>query len=189
MSDKFNYLILLLLILTSVYLINSVIQLYKTKSNSSNLSYPIRDELMVKSNYGYNSKENDILLNPYSAPHRDDRYFPDIKGGIPINVKTQGCVEADYRQVGILTRTNGDETILPLLGRPLLSNRDTWQFYTINDNNNSIKLPIMFKNKSCTSEYGCDNLYNDDIVNVKGYNDTFKVTVYDNNVMRYIPYL
>ena len=30
------------------------------------------------------------------------------------------------------------------------------------DKNNMIKLPVSHKSKSCTSEYGCDNIYNGD---------------------------
>ena len=45
--------------------------------------------------------------------------------------------------------------------------------------------PLTFKNKSCTSDLGCDNVYNGDTVYVEGYNDLFRVTVYDNNVMQY----
>jgi hypothetical protein len=128
----------------------------------------------------------DVLLNPYQAPLRDDRYFPTIMGGmLPINVPTQS-VNTTYRQVGILTR--GD-TILPLMGKPLFTNRDKWNFYTMNDKNNMIKLPLSNKGKSCTSEFGCDNVYNGDSVYVEGYNDAFKATVYDNQVMQYIPFL
>ena len=132
-----------------------------------------------------------ILLDPYQPPLRDDRAFPTLGGdprGMPINIRTQG-VDSDYRQVGILTRNNDGETILPLMGRPLLTNRDKWNFYTMNDKNNMIKLPVTYKGKSCTNEYGCDNIYNGDAVYVEGYNDTFKATVYDNQVMKYIPYL
>ena len=50
-----------------------------------------------------------------------------------------------------------------------------------------IKLPITFKGRSCTDEYGCDNLYNGDTVFVEGYNDAFKVTAYDNQMLRYLP--
>ena len=107
---------------------------------------------------------------------------------MPINIQTHG-VDANYRQIGILTRLNGSDTILPLMGRPLFVNRDKWNFYTMNDKNNMIKLPITFKSKSCTSEYGCDNIYNGDTVYVEGYNDAFKATVYDNQILRYIPYL
>ncbi len=136
---------------------------------------------------------NDVFFDIYKAPLRDDRFITagsDIRGSIPINVSTQGVDDSKYRQVGILTRLNGsDETILPLMGRPLFTRRDKWNFYTLNDKNNMIKLPVTVKGRSGTDEYGCDNLYNGDTVYVEGYNSAFKVTVYDNQVMRYLPAL
>jgi hypothetical protein len=146
--------------------------------------------LFPRPSFSFSNITNDILLNPYSAPLRDDRYFNENGGGgirgIPINIQTT-AVDTTYRQVGILTRNNSSEMILPLMGRPLFTSRDKWNFYTISDKN--IKLPVTFKNKSCTNEYGCDNVYNGDNVYVDGLNDTFKVTMYDNNVMKYIPFL
>ena len=76
-----------------------------------------------------------------------------------------------------------------LLGRPVFTNRDKWQYYTMSDQNNSVKLPVSQNGKSCTNEYGCNRLYDGDTVYVEGFNDIFRVTVYDNNVMEYIPYL
>lgn len=128
-----------------------------------------------------------VLLNPYAPPLRDTSFFRS-SFGIPINVKTRGLNTA-YRQVGILTRINGAETILPIMGRPLHVNRNKWQYYTMSDKNNSVKLPISLKGKSCTNEYGCDCLFNGDSVYVEGYNDAFKVTMYDNDSPQYIPFL
>jgi hypothetical protein len=148
-------------------------------------SHPSR--FQSRANYGVSNAQEDVLLNPYVPPLRDDRSM-DIRGPIPINVSTQGTGNAAYRQVGILTRINGPETILPLMGRPLFRNRDKWQFYTISEKSNFIKLPISVKGRSCTNEYGCDNVYNGDTVYVEGYNDAFKVTAYDNSVMQYLPF-
>ena len=136
----------------------------------------------------------DVFYDIYKAPLRDDRCMTssgDIRGAVPINVSTQRCGDdAPYRQLGILTRHGGkDETILPLMGRPLFSRRDKWNFYTLNDKNNMIKLPVKVKGRSGTSEVGCDNVYTGDIVFVEGYNDAFKVTTYDNDVVRYLPSL
>lgn len=147
--------------------------------------------LFPKPNFSFSNLSSDVLLNPYQPPLRDDRVFrTDMNDprGVPINISTR-AVDAEYRQVGILTRMGGPEMILPLMGRPLYTSRDKWNFYTMSDQNSMVKLPITYKNKSCTNEYGCDNLYNGDTVYVEGYNDTFKVTMYDNQVMRYIPYL
>jgi len=146
--------------------------------------------LFPKPSFSFSNIASDILLNPYSAPLRNDNYLPTTGDprGVPINISTR-AVDTSYRQVGILTRVSGKETILPLMGRPLYVSRDKWQFYTISDKNNAIKLPISHKGKSCTNEYGCDNLYNGDTVFVEGYNDAFKVTAYDNAVMKYIPFI
>ena len=157
-----------------------------------NNNQPQRERVIVH-NMGQSSTMpgNDVLLNPYAPPLRDDRVF--MKGstdprGIPINVPTQS-VDTSYRQIGILTRQNGPEMILPLMGRPLFANRDKWQFYTMSDSNPNLKLPLSNGGKSCTGEYGCDNLTSGDTVYVEGYNDAFKVTSYENSVMRYIPFI
>lgn len=149
----------------------------------------------VRPNYGYTNlpPTHDILGDPYAPPLKDERFLVaarDIKGYVPINVPTQG-VDETYRQVGILTPLNGKSgtTILPLMGRPLITNRDKWQYYCINDKERGIKLPLSHNGRSCTNEYGCDNLYNGDTVYIEGYNDTFKVTVYENAPLRYIPFI
>lgn len=193
-NNSNNYTIIFLI--TIIILLLIFIFFNKNNNPISKLNYIYSNNLNLE-NYKKNNLEcsnnknnNDILLNPYSPPLRDDRIFNNDNtiSRIPINQSTQSF-DTTYRQIGILTRENGPETILPLMGRPLFSNRDKWNFYTMNDKNNMIKLPITFKNKSCTNDQGCDNLYNGDTVYVEGYNDLFKVTIYDNNVMKYIPYL
>ena len=154
---------------------------------------------------GYTRGPADVLLNPYTPPLRDDRYIGGmgvnsigLSGGggggggggvvIPINVPTRS-VNSSYRQVGILTRVNGPETILSLMGRPLFPSQDKWQFYTMSDKNQSVKLPVTHKKRSCTSDLGCDNIYNGDTIYVEGYNDAFRATIYDNAVQYSIPYV
>ena len=128
-----------------------------------------------------------VLLNPYTPPLRNTTFFSSSEG-IPINIRTNSY-DTSYRQVGLMTRINGSETILALMGRPLHANRNKWQYYTMSDQNNSVKLPISRAGRSCTNEYGCDCLYNGDNVYVEGYNDAFRVTMYDNDIMRYIPFI
>jgi hypothetical protein len=164
---------------------------YKSKTNMNDMNDNFRESSMNNNRFmpmPIQMQQDDVLLNPYDAPLRDDRIMQTRGGFLPINVPTQS-VDTNYRQVGILTRLKGKETILPLMGRPLFTNRDKWNFYTINDSNNLVKLPLTFKGRSCTNEYGCDNLYSGDTVFVDGYNDAFKVTAYDNQVMRYIPFI
>jgi hypothetical protein len=132
----------------------------------------------------------EMQFNSYGPPLQEERYAPRRGLVMPINVPTQPMpFDPNYRQVGILTRIKGKETILPLMGRPVLVNRDKWNFYTTNDKTNAINLPITYKGRSCMNEYGCDNLYSGDVVFVEGYNDAFRVTAYDNQVLRYIPFI
>lgn len=146
-------------------------------------------------------RPDDVLLNPYTPPLRDERYFNEMPmpipmpmGRIPINIPTnRGFIDADYRQVGLITPVSKEkhsdkEKILPLMGKPLFSNRDKWNYYTMSDQNNSIKLPILRKGRSCTSENGCDSLYSGDVIFVEGYKEGFKVTLYDNDTIRYLPF-
>jgi len=93
--------------------------------------------------------------------------------------------------MGILTPLNGAsaDKILPLMGRPLFTNRDKWQYYTMSDQNNSVKLPIKFKGRNASNEYGVDKIYNGDIVFVEGYQKAFKVTEYENDTIKYLPFL
>ena len=146
--------------------------------------------LYPRPGYSFSNIENDVLLNPYQAPLRDNRIFPNANypNRVPINVPTQSY-DSTYRQIGILTRIGDKETILPLLGRPLITNRDKWNFYTLSESNNLLKLPVSHKGRKCMSQNGCDDLYTGDTVKIDGYNDSFKVTTYENDSPQYIPYL
>ena len=147
----------------------------------------------------YNNLPQDVLLNPYAPPLRDERYFiQDVAyippNKVPINVSTNiGATPTDtaYRQMGILTPLNGasKDNILPLMGRPLFTSRQKFQYYTISNQHNNIKLPISVKGRSGLDEYGVDEVFDGDTVYVEGYNDAFKVTKYDNNTIKYLPYL
>jgi hypothetical protein len=140
---------------------------------------------------------SDTLLNPYAPPLRDERYFiprlnPVPPGALPINISTNvGAVDSDYRQIGILTPIKGTtkDNILPLLGRPLFTNRDKWQYYSTSNQHNNVKLPVSRAGRSCTNEYGCDKLYTNDRVYVEGANESYKVTIYDNDTIKYLPFL
>jgi hypothetical protein len=145
----------------------------------------------------YNNLPSDPLLNPYAPPLRDERYFiPGFNGvpmgAVPINVSTNiGAVDTSYRQLGILAPSNGSskDNIIPLMGRPLFTNRDKWQYYSTSNQHNNIKLPVSRAGKSCTNEYGCDKLYNGDTVYIEGSNEVYRVTVYDNDTIKYLPFV
>ena len=185
--------IALLLIL---YFIYSIVKAPVSSKTNVQLDNHITEKIVVQEqaprtgfgllpSYPYNNLfggPGDVLLDPYAPPLRDERYF------VPINVSTNiGAVDTNYRQVGILTPLNSKGKILSLMGRPLFVNRDKWQYYTISDQHNNVKLPVSRAGRSCTNEYGCDKLYNGDTIFVEGYNEAFKVTIYDNDTIKYLP--
>ena len=145
--------------------------------------------------YPYNNLPKDVLLNPYTAPYKDERYFvPELNyippGSIPVNIQTNiNAVDTTYRQLGILTPLNSvsKDNILPLMGRPLFTRRSLWQYYTISNQHNNVKLPVSVKGKSGLNEYGVDEIYSGDTIYIEGYNDAFKVTMYDTDTIRYLP--
>jgi hypothetical protein len=164
-----------------------------------------KEEIVVSQfpNYPYNNifmpppVPGDVLLNPYAPPLRDERYLiPQVNfipaGAVPINVSTNvGSVDTSYRQVGILNPTNkpNKDNVLPLMGRPVFTNRDKWQYYTIGNQHNNIKLPVVVKGKSGLNEYGVDRIYNGDTVYIEGLNDVYRVTIYDNDTIKYLPFI
>jgi hypothetical protein len=167
-------------------------------TNVKNMSKDGSSKIIVVNSPPYNPLASittrlDPFNDPYSPPMKTDgiihpRNMADIRG-VPVNIRTQGY-PSDYQQIGILNRGHNSDMILPLMGRRTLSGRDKWQYYTISNTGNvNTKLPVSLKGRSCTNEYGCDNINNGDVVYVEGYNDTFRATVYENNTFEYIPYL
>jgi hypothetical protein len=93
--------------------------------------------------------------------------------------------------MGILKPLNGSskDNILPLMGRPLFTNRDKWQYYSISNQHNNVKLPILFKGRRALNDYGVDQIFSGDTVYVEGYNEPFRATLYENDTIQYLPFL
>jgi hypothetical protein len=137
------------------------------------------------SSLGNNNKNNDPLSNAYLPPLRNIN--PSLN---PKPIPTQSF-DTNYQQIGILTRNNSNHhnEILPLMGKRKMTSRYKWQYYTISSGHGNLqtKLPVSVKGKSCTGEYGCDEIYNNDSVYVEGFKDVFVATIYENNTFEYIP--
>lgn len=150
--------------------------------------------IFPRQNYAFSNSPGDVLLNPYVPPLKDERYILDDRifpgPRIPINIQTNigANLNKRYRQIGILTSHKDKTKILPLMGQPVFSNRNKWNYYTSSEKNN-IKLPVYRNKKSCLSDNGCDEIYSRDRVLVKGYNEFFEVELYDDNTMEYLPFI
>ncbi len=187
---------LVLILLLGVFVLTVVLKKINVNMNvfTQNRNKSNNDSQSIQTNrpgfFGLFNNPSDVFLNPHSPPLKNGMYRQKNSSdprGIPINIQTQSS-NVNYSQMGVLTRENGKETILPLMGRPLITNRSKFQYYTISDKSN-VKLPIYHKNKNSMNEYGCDELFNGDKIYVEGYRDIFLVSIYENSSPRYIPYL
>lgn len=135
---------------------------------------------------------NGGALGGIGTPPSNDMFIRS-QGSLGPGIETRGP-SPSFSQIGILTPEpsvshNTGTLILPLMGRKL-SGREKMQYYTTsNSGNMNVKLPVSKNGKSCTGEYGCDEIYNGDTVYVEGYAEVFKATVYENTRLSYIPYL
>jgi hypothetical protein len=136
------------------------------------------------------NKTYERASNPFLPPLRSDPNQPvtsvSIRGlGVPINSPTRGY-SSDYQQIGILT---GGDQILPLFGKPTWNGSNKWMYYTSTDKFHMIKLPVNVNSKDCTQEYGCNEVYDGEMVNVPAYSKDYKASVYQLDAPRYIPYV
>ena len=109
--------------------------------------------------------------------------IPKTRHVMPINISTRKV--EDYRQIGILSSSNGK--VLPLFGRRTYNGSSRWNYFTQANDHLALKIPLSKDNKDCDSSTGCDELYDNDIIFVSQYNTDFAVKLYD-NTPRYIPY-
>ena len=193
----------LMILLVVVFLVAYLFYLHYMKPKNNSDSSDIQRITVTSQNhtgapnlYGVATR-NDVFNDPYAPPLKNDgMYFrsdsSDIRGHpppiqVPVNIETRG-LRTEYSQVGILTNKARPDMILPLMGRRHMSGRDKWQYYSISNSGNlNTKLPISVNGRSCTGEYGCDQIMNGESVFVEGYQDNFAATVYETGTFHYLP--
>lgn len=98
-----------------------------------------------------------------------------------------GCNLGEEREKGGSGgKTPDDGDLLILMGRPLFTNRDTWQYYAISNQRNGVKLPVRVGGKNATNEYGVRELNGGEVITVDGYNKKYQVGMYEADTIRYL---
>ena len=96
-------------------------------------------------------------------------------------MQLQRPIVQPFARVGHLV-CNETNTFKALYGRPMDQRGNKWHYYTseqIDSNlNEVVRLPIIVKNRECMHDWGCDELYDNDEVNVQNYVNTFTVKLY-----------
>lgn len=144
--------------------------------------------------------------HPLASPRRRSStyeipYAPETR--LALNIRTQGEPDT-FHQMGYIQEVNGGHdkhdkhdrhdnkknTILPLFGRKCHYRSDKYEYYTsFNNDSNSvdIKIPI----NSCTQYEGPNRklkeLYTGDEVTLPGFDNKFRVNLYEHDALRYYP--
>ena len=84
---------------------------------------------------------------------------------------------------------NSDSVILPLFGRETYPKSNKWTYHITSDKNNQVKMPLTHKGIKCCNQLGCEEIQNDNLISVPGYNGQFRVVIYDYDSPKYIPCL
>jgi len=189
--NHFQAVIIIIVVLSVLYVFNNdnYKKMFGNTIKNSPYNSPQYNEPV---NEMTNSKEHDlrVISNPL---------YPPLQRGIPINVETRES-GGDYQQVGILSKNtitdgegtpgnNTDTVVLPLYGKPTYRGSNKWLYYTETDKLHPVKIPVTYKNKDCTDDHGCEEIYDGDSVVIPSYNGDFKVKIYKLNKPRYIPFV
>lgn len=176
-------------------------QIKEINNNDSNNSNDINNEYN-RPNVNVHSYRQHLhnqshsrVINPLLPPERsfEQTY------GIAVNVPSRG-ISGGFQQVGMLYKetiesesskigNNSEPTILALYGRPTYPGSNKWSYYTASDKYHTIKMPFTHNGRKCDNQYGCDELYDDDLITLPAYNGNFRVKLYDFDKPRYIPYV
>ena len=124
-----------------------------------------------------------VLKDPYAPPLKSEGALR----AVPVNVPTQAG-QWQFRQVGIAKAKDGKGPYA-LMGKQLISSKDTWQYYLLSDQFNQLKLPVYSKGRDCMDEYGCDGLYSGDNITAPGVDGSLDIDIYRSAYPQYIPYL
>ena len=185
----------------------SIVEKPNKKNNENNRNINKNNRNINENNRSINENKQEIylinedyerIINPLIPPERRNFHIDKSSLGVAINVPTRGYT-GGAMQVGALYKQdtsnedqkvgqNNEPVILPLFGGPTHNGSSKWYYYTSTDKYNQIKLPLSNKNRSCNVEYGCDELYDGDMVTVPAYNGEFKVVKYEYDKPRYLPH-
>lgn len=161
-----------------------------TKRDLENLKQHVMEN-KIRTELLQDNRDADILRynrvhDPLTAPERSYPFMMN-RNKVPINIETRGQ-SMEYQQIGFIHSTSEEEKLIyPLYGRQIWRGSSKWTYYTGTDKIHQIKLPIVHNNRQCMSEYGCDQLYDGDEIDVPPYKYKFKVQIYNLDAPKYIP--
>ena len=96
-----------------------------------------------------------------------------------VNIRTRGP-NMNFQQQGFLYKDDNSGGVLGLFGRQKYPGSSQWEYLVGDKSLDDIKIPLDNNKKE---------LSDDDEISVKGFGDGYKVQLYENEELSYIPYL
>lgn len=128
------------------------------------------------------------LNKVFAYPNSETNAYPNFYHQLPPIMQTPNhqlppiMQSPNFRKIGFLTsREMSDHVIMPLFGEPAPYRRQRYNYYTVNDTHNAlsiVKLPLYHRDRDCTDEVACDEIYSGDLIRVHGYEAPFVAEVY-----------
>ena len=144
------------------------IKLYDDKKITDIFEAPAKRPERIQMGYNPIMKSSNNPLDPY--PTR----------GYPDNYHLLGTISAIETDNTVYDKLSQDNKILSLFGRQKYPGSSVYEYHTmISTGNTMIKLPIDNKRE----------LFNDDTVDIKELNTTYKVQLYPNEELKYNPFI
>ena len=194
--NHFNAIMLLLVIISGMYIYNN--ENYKKLFSNYQQLQQTKNQIVAETH-----AQAQAQAIEESKAHNirvvNDPLYPPMKRGIPINIETRES-GGDFQQLGVLSKdtisneedspgNNTDSVILPLYGKPTYRGSNRYLYYTETDKYNPVKVPINNKERDCTDDQGCDEIYDGEQVTIPSYNGVFNAKICKFNKPRYIPYI
>lgn len=143
-----------------------------------------------------NERDYNAIYNPLAPPLKRNYHFNE-PSKMRINIETRPS-GGSYQQIGMLHKktnsdvdmntpgSNNDSYVIPLFGKPVYKGSTKWLYYT---NYNNIKIPIRVNNVDCTDDSGCNEMNDNESIDIDELNGSFNVKIYKFDKPRYIPYV
>ena len=116
-----------------------------------------------------------LLQNQQSNSINNESHDIIVKKRPLFNYNTQRV--EPFTRIGVLYK-NDSNVILSLYGRRTHVRSNTWNYYTITNDESKIKIELNIKDRQCLRKTGCKELYNGDTVYIPEYNGVFTVNMY-----------
>jgi hypothetical protein len=172
--DLSDLLIIILLILILVVIVVFIILTILKKTSSKN------------SNSGtYASYSNNNDTNVISTRYMRNAEIP---SDMRINIRTRnGENPPEFKTIGTLYHSD-TSMILKLVGKEVYRGSNNWNYYALSSDYSPNRLTVLVNSKNCAKEYGCPELYDNNIVQILEYaGRDFTVQLYPRETLRYIP--